>query len=186
MVQIEEFRVKGDAPSVARNMVFAQGATYVGSGAYANVYGNERRGVAYKIFRAKSNNAYLNFLKELLKLNTPNRFLPRIYGVRLIKNQKDDWGNSDTFVVAMEMLQELDNKHEGVVRIIEELLESKSAKGNDDVVRKVLGLRPTRELDTALNLITRANKGRKYTLDIHSGNIMLRDNSQVVITDPLA
>ena len=185
MFEIERYKIKGDAYYTAKEMIRAQGAeTCLGSGAYGRVYGSNKSDVVYKMGDASDNEGYLAFIKTLSKQKTHNPYLPRIYGVRFIKDSK---GN-EYFVVAMERLQSLPSKYYRVAKLMDDMITEDNKDRNDAEVEKIVGIKRSvpKELTQAIRVLRAAYNSNKRNLDwdLHSGNFMLRGR-QVVVTDPL-
>lgn len=184
MFAVEKFKVKGDAYEIAKKMVKAQGnAKFMDSGAYGSVYGAKGSNVVYKIGNADDNEGYLAFIKVLAKQKTQNPFLPKVYGLRFIKDNEGD----HYFVVAMERLKELPRGMGHVCDWFEDELRGSSSGGG--TAEKMLGVKKSmpKPLKEALDVLRKAYKegGSYVDWDLHRGNFMMR-NKQIVVTDPLA
>lgn len=146
---------------------------WLDSGAFANVYkhGNE----VLKVF--EDDKGYLAYLQELSELKKQNSYAPVINYVKVFTS-----GRKKVGLVSMETLTQPKRGTEknvlfrNTVRQIDTFIETGKA---DFVVPK--------ELVEMRTVINKAKKSAKLHLcDIHSGNIMLRENDNIVITDPLA
>ena len=137
---------------------------HLGNGIEANVYSDGK--YAYKRLKYTSNYIkWLNYLKKT-KVHT-SRHVPKVYGIYIDKNK---W----TCVVKMEILRPMKDKEyeicDGLYHKVNTLADSKAKR------------------HVGLNRVLR-NIGlfvREYgaNLDIHGGNIMMR-NDKYVITDPV-
>lgn len=153
---------------------------WAGSGACASVY--VKGDVAYKVGPVRDNLAYLNFIEAVATLGTENKYLPKVYGVRII---------GDYMIVALEKLRddfEIEDlsKSVGISMYEAERIAYKLHLGEDvgvhtsSIKKKVFN-----EFVAALYVVAAAaRKGGDTRLDMHSGNFMKRGN-QIVITDPL-
>lgn len=185
MFAIEKYTVEADACGVSREMIRAQGNyRELGSGLYGTVYGCKDRDVVYKIGEVGTNDGYLAYISAMSELKQHNPFLPKIYGVRFIKDKR----GREYFVVAMERLTAL-RAHEYDCA---EFLKEMTIYGSDTVVgsaAKKIGIKVNvpKELVQAIKVVRRAKElaGRSVYWDMHYGNFMMR-GKQIVITDPLA
>lgn len=184
MFAIEKHTVKKDAYGFVQTMIKAQGEfRRLGSGAYGVVYGSKKSNIVYKVGEVSDNDGYIAFIKTLAKQKTHNPYLPRVYGVRFIKDKRGD----EYFVVAMERLQELPGRLEDAADMLRDLLEEE--KGIEDAAAKQLGIKMTvpKELKAAIKILKQAYKEASKTYadwDLHFGNFMVRGR-QIVVTDPL-
>ena len=187
MFTIEKHTVDKNAEKFAQEMIKAQGKyKYLGSGSYGTVYGAKGSNVVYKLGDASDNTGYIAFIKTLAKQKTQNPFMPKVYGVRFIKDENGD----EVFVVAMERLQHLPRDKRTVVDFFCNELED---DGNDLTQgEKMLGVKRLvpKPLKEALDIlrIAHRNSGSGWDSagwDLHAGNFMMR-GQQVVCTDPLA
>lgn len=184
MFEIEKIKIdKRDSPETAiRVLIKNQGRfTRIGSGCYADVYGNKKSNVVYKVGEVDSNAPYLAYVKALRVSRDANPYLPKIHGIRIYSNGcKYD----DHFVVAMEKLTPLPRKLHSMPYFFERLLGDDGRDSDDYASAVALGI-ISNHMQHAIKLLHRAYKSeRDSSFDIHSGNFMLR-GEQIVITDPL-
>lgn len=169
-----------DAYDAVKQMIAAQGNyKCCGSGAFGRAYSSPDSDIIYKTGNAKHNNGYLSYLKTIAMSGSLNRFLPKIYGVRFIY---DTHGNCQ-FVVAMEKLKEAhkvlsydvgDSKEKEIYRKLKNAVEYNKKVG-------------VPELEEVKDIIKEALRMCKDNcIDMHEGNVMLRENGDLVITDPIA
>lgn len=192
MFAVEKFKVKQEAREVAEKMIKAQGKyKAIGSGAYGVVYGSKDSKVVYKVGDTSDNVGYLAYIKVLSKQKKHNPFLPKVYGVRFIKDADGD----EVFVVAMERLEPLKRGMSDICDWFEDELVENDRWGSDtNKVEAALGVKKIvpKPLTEALEVLRKAhnesNSGRRWDCadwDLHSGNFMMRGR-QIVVTDPLA
>lgn len=185
-----------------------KGARRLGSGAFAVAYlKSGRKPVVIKIGRM--GDAYIEYAKKVIQSKSKNPFLPKIHSLTLYKAERGD-GYCDNeyhefYVVEMEKLYDLEDKHKDnvgrIVDMMEQLVEynysvNKWLKNNDYGSFCVPGV-----IDVKVNIDKKALKLlkdlRKIVMkalrvsgcgdwDIHDGNIMVRKNGQLVLTDPIA
>ena len=143
-------------------------------GAFASVYrcGNE----ILKVF--EDDKGYLAYLEALSKLEKPNSYAPVINYVKVFTKGKKMVG-----LVSMEPLIGCDKirgaKYKDFRKTVTQI---NDYFDNGNSKYKIPG-----ELVTLRNLIKDAKKAtRRICYDIHIGNIMLRANNTLVVTDPLA
>lgn len=192
MFAVEKFKVKQEAREVAEKMIKAQGKyRAIGSGCYGTVYGSKDSKVVYKVGDADNNVGYLSFIKVLSKQKKHNPYLPKVYGVRFIKDKHGD----EVFVVAMERLEPLARGMGDVCDWFEDELVEKDRWGSDTKkVEEALGVKKIvpKPLGEALTVLRKAyelsQSGKRCDQadwDLHGGNFMMR-GKQIVVTDPLA
>lgn len=183
MFAVEKYTVNKNAEDVAMEMIRAQGEYHkLGSGSYGAVYGSRKSNVVYKIGDAHDNDGYLAFINVLAKQKKHNPFLPKIYGVRFIKDKR---GN-EYFVVAMERLQELPCRMEDATDFLRDYIQDREVSTHNGA--KMLGVKISvpAALKQAIKVAEQARKSAKWAdWDLHDGNFMVRDGKQVVMTDPL-
>ena len=150
------------------------GSRFLDSGAFAKVYrcGNE----ILKIF--EDDKGYLAYLEGLSKLQEVNSYAPVINYVKVFTK-----GNKKVGLVSMESLIGAEDIHGLKYRDFRQVVHQIDAylvRGKSDYVIP-------EELVTLRNIIKNAKKvSRRGNYDIHIGNIMLRANNSLVVTDPLA
>lgn len=142
-------------------------------GAFANVYRYEDE--ILKVF--EDDKGYLAYLEALSKLEKPNSYAPVINYVKVFTKGKKMVG-----LVSMEPLIGCDKilgaKYKDFRKTVGQI------SGYFDGNKKY---EIPEELVTLRNIIKDAKKAtRRISYDIHIGNIMLRANNTLVVTDPLA
>lgn len=142
-------------------------------GAFANVYRCEDE--ILKVF--EDDKGYLAYLEALSKLEKPNSYAPVINYVKVFTKGKKMVG-----LVSMEPLIGCDKilgaKYKDFRKTVGQI------SGYFDGNKKY---EIPEELVTLRNIIKDAKKAtRRISYDIHIGNIMLRANNTLVVTDPLA
>lgn len=194
--------------AIAFSAAARKGARRLSSGAFATAYlKSGRKPMVIKIGRM--GDAYIEYAKKVILSKSTNPFLPKLYSLTLYKAQKgenyDELEYHEFYVVEMERLYELEEKHENnvgrIVDMMEQLVEynysvDRWLKNNDIGSFCVPGL-----LDIKVNIDKKAlillKDLRKVVMkalraagcgdwDIHDGNIMVRKNGQLVLTDPIA
>jgi hypothetical protein len=172
--------------AAAIHLVDSQGKyTNIGSGAFGTVYGCRDTNIVYKVGEVKYNTAYLSYVRELLRLKTPNKFLPAIYGCRIFKHRGDSH-----FVVAMERLKEgKGNAYYDAVDCMQCVIQDDDWDAYKDIPAKfIINIgdlkKATKVIDKAYNTAIKSDDC--VELDLHSGNFMLRGKNEIVITDPIA
>lgn len=150
------------------------GSRFLDSGAFAKVYrcGNE----ILKIF--EDDKGYLAYLEGLSKLQEVNSYAPVINYVKVFTK-----GNKKVGLVSMESLIGVDKIHgEKYMRFKRTVHQISAYFDNGDTDYVI-----PEELVKLRNIIKDAKKStRRTSYDIHIGNIMLRANNSLVVTDPLA
>lgn len=145
----------------------------IGSGCYSDVYdiGN---GFALKICSRKDCNGidkgYSGFIRFLSNLNTSHSIFPKIY-------RKERWENADVFVIEKlcEHTEENLNKRIKYYRIFRDFI--KYNKDHYDL---------TKEQKKVLKRLAKYRVNHNHWLDLHDENVMLRENGDIVITDPFS
>lgn len=183
MFAVEKYTVNKNAEDIAMEMIEAQGNyKKLGSGSYGAVYGSKKSNIVYKIGDASDNEGYLAFIKQLARQKKLNPFLPKIYGVRFIKDRT----GREYFVVAMERLQELPRRLQDATDFLRDYIQD---RGSDELAgARILGVKLSvpAALKQAIKVAETARKSAKYAdWDLHDGNFMVRGERQVVMTDPL-
>lgn len=153
----------------------------LGAGAFGAVYGSEYSDTVTKVTYG-DDWGYLAFLEEIRPHSGTNPWLPRIYCVDVYMDQ-----NGETaIVVKMERLDrrwtafgEADPGYEKPRETAREI------RGHSYGTEISEWITNNPELSQALELIDRAQKKSSCSKDLHGGNIMMRGQNQVVITDPL-
>ena len=179
---------------VAKDM----GAEVLGSGAYGTVIQSKDPNVVYKVL--ESDAGYMRFVHFIQQY--PDKHFPKIYKVKNLTNFFRRYGiqNDKFVVVALEKLQPVNPKKIGMnVEFIEALLNTHSPHDppkvmpdgdkNDNQLPASMFLQWLPELkglwSAGIKLRGLQSESRDYFWDIHSGNIMMRADGTVVITDPL-
>ena len=186
-----------------------KGAKRLGSGAFAVAYlKGGRKPVVIKIGRM--GDAYIEYAKKVIQSKSKNPFLPKIHSLTLYKADPRASGEfgldyQEFYVVEMEQLYDLQDKHENsvgrIVDMMEQLVEynysvDKWMKNNDLGSFSIPGIF---EVKTTINkkamlLLKDLRKVVMKALrvsghgdwDIHDCNIMVRKNGELVLTDPIA
>ena len=143
-------------------------------GAFANVYRYEDE--ILKIF--EDDKGYLAYLEGLSKLRRVNSYAPVINYVKVFTKGKKKVG-----LVSMEPLIGVDKirgeKYKEFKRTVHQISAYFDADSKNFVIPE--------ELVKLSKIIKEAKKStRRACYDIHIGNIMLRANNSLVVTDPLA
>jgi hypothetical protein len=186
-----------------------KGKKLLGNGAYANVYSSKGANRVTKIGGLED--AYLHFVELVMQANSKNPFLPKIYsGViyrasRQAINKDEELEDEGFYVIEMERLQELEDmygdNYSTVVAAFEQVVEYGNSlndfvnehvaetKGITGMFSVKVKLEP-RVMQFIKHLRQIVNKACSRhgdaSWDIHEGNIMVRKNGQVVLTDPIA
>jgi hypothetical protein len=189
----DEYQFEAPARAAILHMISCQGEyNYIGSGAFGTVYGSIDSKIVYNFGEYSSNRAYLSFVTELSKLKKHNAFLPMIHGVRIYNAGK---GHKKYFVAAMERLNSVGWNSPGfdvAQSIITRMIRDKNSTTNPDSLDCMgINIQRTPDLIEAVKVVQtahkNANRGRiSADYDLHSGNFMLRDRTQLVVIDPLA
>lgn len=142
----------------------------LGSGVFGTVYARPEDDYVVKIFQPdKGYKRYLDYMQT----NRMNPYVPKIRG-KPIKLP------NDLTMVRIEKLKEID------MNLFTEIKYLQNPKEGDHVyraVRKSFEERYPQFLNLLDELKSMSNRGSGLALDIHPGNIMMRDNLPV-ITDP--
>lgn len=185
-----------------------KGAKRLGSGAFAVAYlKGGKKPVVIKIGRM--GDAYIEYAKKVIQAKSKNPFLPKIHSLTLYKAERgEDYCDNEYhefYVVKMEKLYDLEDKHENnvgrICDMFEQLVEynysvDKWMKSNDWSSFCIPGMM---EFKFSVNkkAMLWLKDARKVVMkalrvsgcgdwDIHEGNIMVRKNGQLVLTDPIA
>jgi hypothetical protein len=150
------------------------GSDWLDCGAYANVYRYEDE--ILKIF--EDDKGYLAYLEGLSKLQEVNSYAPVINYVKVFTS-----GNKKVGLVSMEPLIGIDKIRGEKYKEFKLTVHQISAYFDNNSKNFVI----PEELVKLRNIIKEAKKSnRRVCYDIHIGNIMLRANNSLVVTDPLA
>jgi hypothetical protein len=195
---IETITFKSEQEASRLRLAANCGGKFLGSGAFARTYlkGSE----VIKVGR--EGDAYIQYAKQVIKANSRNPFLPKLFGLTIYKPAKNlEWGCDGFYVVRMERLYELNSKHKdeavgAIVNAFEQIVEynyslKKWTDRHDPIcipglfeVKATFNKRALKWLKHARSIVTKASKYGDW--DIHDGNIMVRKNGQLVLTDPIA
>lgn len=142
-------------------------------GAFANVYRYEDE--ILKVF--EDDKGYLAYLEALSKLEKPNSYAPVINYVKVFTSGKKSVG-----LVSMEPLIPCSklrgDKYGAFRKTVGQISNYFDGSKKYEIPEELVTLR---------NLIKDAKKAtRRICYDIHIGNVMLRANNTLVVTDPLA
>jgi len=181
-----------------------KGMKYIGEGAFATVYGKPRGTSVIKIGSMGDN--YISYAKEVVKNKTPNPFLPKISKLTIVKTGNDCY-RDDFYIVEMERLIPLYDYSKRMYKgNIDDLMSLFSDMLEEDVPARVavksrtmeiglpgifkvnLAIKPNvvKHLSHLVRIINRSVRSSDGSTDIHSGNVMLRSNGQLVMTDPIS
>lgn len=162
----------------------------IGSGAYATVYSIPKTDKVIKVV-SEEDTEYYSFIKRLSKQKHPNPLLPTIYNVVRFKEPRKFW----KMVVIMERLQDLtdlmsEDAADELAGTVELMLRSawenrKRKRSNKDFGVGVAMLYSDPKLHDYFKQAA-VVIGDPDSYDIHSGNIMVRNKSQLVLTDPVS
>ena len=167
--------------TLSRDFKRNRGMREFGAGAFGAVYGSEYSDTVTKVTYT-NDWGYLAFLEEIRPYSGTNPWLPRIYSVDVYMDQ-----NGDTaIVVKMERLDRrwtafgaADPGYEAPRETAHQIRSHSYGHETSEWITN------NPELTQALELIDRAQKKSSCSKDLHGGNIMMRGENQVVITDPL-
>ena len=179
---------------VAKDM----GSEVLGSGAYGTVITSKDPNIVYKVL--ESDAGYMRFVRFVQQY--PDKHFPKIYKVKNLTNFFRRYGiqNDKFIVVALEKLQPVNPKKIGMdAEFIAALLNTHSpheppkimpdGNENDNRLPASMFLQWLPELkglwSAGLKLRGLNSESNDYFWDIHSGNIMMRADGTIVITDPL-
>jgi hypothetical protein len=152
---------------------FKRKMTYLGSGFYSSVYTDGK--YAYKLCHFKSN--YVAWLFDLRKNKLfDNPYVPKVYHIYVDKHERK-------CLVKMELLKEgpdgdMDEKSFKFELGILNYMTDSPKKMGKSLRNKVL-----RHIADFIR--ARRDARRRICLDMHGGNVMMRQK-QIVITDPVA
>lgn len=181
-----------DIYELAKNL-YGKHIEYLGSGAFGQVYSTTKRNRVVKVGEMDDNHAYLSWIREVVNQNQRNPFLPRVYSVTRINAPYASY-----FSIELEKLTAVEHSgyeyrspYEDIVDYIDNYLHRETT--NERSLRKFIKTKKELKLfHSALDLIKVArekfykmDENSECGFDIHTGNIMLRRNSQIVITDPI-
>ena len=147
----------------------------VGSGAYATVFINDDYPFALKIFMKDS--GYVEWLK-FCKANQDNPFVPKVRG-NLVKIYKT------VYAVRMEKLKPIvlsDFSKLIVDNELNNLYYKNVLIKREKIQNNTIDLTGNKYIDSIIEIFKRNSK----ILDLHSGNMMKRDDGQIVIIDPFS
>lgn len=147
----------------------------LGSGACGVVFEWDSNRVV-KIGRS-SDWGYITWLEMINRQSRPNPYLPRIHGAEVWMDKAGEFA----FRVTMERLDSISSVPKND-RFYDEYRIIKDIVGN--VYTGPINA-TTRKLSDVADLIRRAHLSSTASLDMHNGNAMVRNHSQLVITDPL-
>lgn len=161
--------------------VILKGTCEIGSGCFATVYAPPK--YSYVIKEGSLNDPYLDYAFACLRARTFNPFLPRIHKIIIVETNADDWFCPNNYFVIMEKLKPLSRDQ---IRKVERHENNQDYEDIQNMVRAFYAKRYTKRIDrflkSALQTIKRSPSGEP---DFHAHNIMIRNNNQLVITDPL-
>lgn len=176
-IAIHEVR---DAGYQSDLLMSQQSGAQLGRGCFASVYASQHNRV-FRITHNLSDWGYLTYLEHVQQSGGRNPWLPVIYGVDVWMDDQnqmcmrvemerlsrpwDEWGNcADEWKPWVQIVREIDDY-------------TSYGKHFDWIVNN-------RELMQAIELVDQARKRSGHGVDLHVGNIMMRDR-QLVLTDPL-
>jgi hypothetical protein len=185
----------------------------LGSGVFGTAYLNKSNNLVYKVGGADENDGYLNWVYAVFSdpKSKSNPFLPIIHSISIVHGQRESG-----YVVVMERLAEFpDYDPMDVIGHIDSEVDRvrRNRKPRKPKVRAVapmkLGFMGVQDVvapqnkkikavieksmqqhkkafDAAVQLIVSVIKRTRRGNDIHGGNVMMRADGQLVITDPVA
>jgi hypothetical protein len=164
----------------------------IGSGTYSHVYSKAKSPYVYKIgsFEKESKDPYLSYLKAIAGKDNP--VFPKIRTITLFHYKGAKKGDSEFFyVVEMEKLKHFSYKNTSLAHqqlrekldyhVTYEAYESFGASifsTKTELIEKDVP-----QIDEILNLLGKL--GKKFKPDWHEGNLMMRKDGHLVITDPV-
>lgn len=159
----------------------------VGRGAFARVYGTKTGKTVVKVgllYDDDGNVAYLHYLKAVSS-HKNNPFFPKVKSIRVFKT-KDKYGDDEIYMaVEMERLAPLKEQQSNAADMIDDIV---CYKDQLSVMSLFVACKKTMaNLKQVHDVITPFRHIRsRFRVDIHDGNVMVRKNGQLVLTDPLA
>jgi hypothetical protein len=189
MFKIHKVRVKDSGYAHIQDILDILGAKRLSSGAYATTYKVSANEVI-KVFN--DDRGYKRYLDKMSMMKK-NSFVPRIgYALEVIDQYKDKW-----YMVSMEKLipwsRDMDNEMKdhlsefrSFVReyVNDDDYEDYSNLTIRDLPKAMLPVAVPRELLSVMEVLKEAHK-QGFGYDLHDGNFMVRNNGDIVITDPL-
>lgn len=174
------------------------GTKVLGGGAYGTVIQSSNSDVVYKVL--ESDAGYMRFVR--LVQQYPDKHYPKIYKVKNLTSffKRYRVQNDKFYVIALETLFPIDEKKTGMkATFIASLLNTYSPKeapklmpnGHNNInqvpTSEFLQFMPElKSLWTAYMKVKGAlQESSDYFPDIHTGNLMMRKDGTVVITDPM-
>lgn len=153
-------------------------------GRYASVYHNRHSGTVLKIGDAQNNAGYLAYLR-LARANQDNPFFPIVHYVSLFLTEEESY-----FVVKLEKLYEgraylKKRLHMPGWWRVSQFIQSCVLK-QGYVLDNFMGQQTPKSLMDYMVLLKTTFRANDFKWDIHEGNMMMRENGQLVITDPWA
>ena len=169
----------------AHDFLSKYGFNQVGSGVFGTVFINPKYPYALKVFYA--DNAYLSWLK-FCKRNQDNPYIPKLRKnfIRVIPT------SNSIYAVRMEKLSEVKDlkQMKDMLLELEGMITSNANKNSSMITHRKKYDEWVKDKDKNLLEIAEFlynNDGVLFSkIDLHPGNIMQRDNGQLVIIDPVA
>ena len=154
----------------------------IGSGCFAIAYGSKTGRTVVKIGTVRdpqfdANLQYLRYLK-LTEKYADNPLFPKVKNVQLFRHTATD---ELYMVVEMEKLKPLKRRSEDVGSLLECIMEDPDSFK----AAKIIFGKLSDHLAQAHKVLYTMSEKYCASFDIHGDNVMLRGNSQLVITDPV-
>lgn len=207
---IETIRFNSRQEAFSLKAAASHKAKRLGSGAFATAYLKPgRTPIVVKV--GHMGDAYVNYARKVIESKSNNPFLPKLHSLTLYKGNRSVGSDGycqdeyDFYVVKMERLYDLDDKHKAnadvIVDMVEQLVEynysidrwMKNREYTSFCVPGLIEVKSTINKKALLMLkelrqivMKSLRLGRCGDWDIHDGNIMVRKNGQIVLTDPIA
>lgn len=165
------------------------GGSELGSGKYGSVYYHPKWSYVVKVFNDPH---YLKFVRYVNR--TPHRSFPRFIGMaqKIVPFYKRYVEQATAYIIRIEKLKEVEDKNmlkelihnqEVSMYYFQELEKNGNVEHYGRIIKMFEKYPQTKSICEATYLIWKNVKGS--ALDFHSGNIMQRDNGDLVLIDPL-
>ena len=170
---------------------FAQSNKFrlIGNGYFSKVYGRKKKKNVYKIGKVEEchlSDPYLFFINKVKALNNP--FFPKVENIQVLNNSDN---NEKYYLIEIEKLIPcyFDNLKEDCQEVYHNLLylfNSRKASNIEKKWNKYIDYYKTidnMEVYELFNILK--NLLKSFDNDLHSNNMMIRENGQLVIIDPI-
>jgi hypothetical protein len=155
-----------------------RGYSTLGTGAHATVLAKEGSNRVIKVLRQPAD-GWMEYIKWADDMGFTGTFAPKVYSYKYIKGKESDFAIASMERLGLTLSRV---KHDHPMSPIQALLPYVTHHNNDNAKKMLDFVLPGMSTFSA----ALGAKFGRHSFDMHPGNLMLRNNAQFVVVDPVA